>query len=223
MRFVLEALRSRREKRLENEANEWIRRTRTESTERLFAQKVDVLKIAFGPTPDPSIEAQRPDRLDALYLGSIGLDASVQAYAADMDALPDFMGLLRTGRSEAAPGHLIDQHGDNSRLHTYFAIEPWFGGKRVHVLSNDNDLFARLTDAHVRPPPPWVALPDFQPPSVLLQGDQQFWFENVWDPYFQPLTREERAAYLATHDAPAEWVEDLSDRAMRPTNDPEPD
>jgi len=218
MRSVFDALRLRRDKRLENQAADWFVRTRIESTERLFDQAISVLREVLGSTREPPFDLRDPDRPDSSYLGDIGLDAYVRSYATESDALPDVMTLLKTGRIEVAPGHIVFQRADSSSSHTYYAVEPWFGGQRVHVLSNDGDIFIQLKAAKIRPPPPWVAFPNFEPPSVLLQGTQQFWFENVWDPFFQSLTLPERVTYLTEHKAPAEWVEDLSCRLSHPSD-----
>jgi hypothetical protein len=218
--FILDALRSRRNRREEARSNEWIKQVRVDSTERLFSENIDVLRVTFNyildaPTDRFPVSASHP-----LHLGEIGLNAFVQSYYIELVSADDLMEIVQTGREAIDTRHFVSLRNSRVVAHTYVASEHVFGGVRVHVLSNEVSLFASLNAAKFSPPPPWVAFPNFEPPSVLLQGEQQFWFEGVWDAFFQPLTQEERAAYLAAHDAPAEWVEDLNDRAMLPTDDP---
>ena len=197
-------------------------RWRIASVERVFGTNIAALRNQFS---DRNIELNRLlTRSDHRIadLEDVGVHALFYSRAIERHDLDACMGIVRQGRRESAPNRFVRETSEGVDLTVFPSVEVWFGGYQINLLTNDVDALHQIDAAEFSPPPPWVAFPNFEPPSVLLQGEQQFWFENVWDAFFQPLTREERAAYLAAHDAPAEWVEDLNYRAMGPTDDPEP-
>lgn len=56
--------------------------------------------------------------------------------------------------------------------------------------------------------PPWLEFPSlpadrFHPSA--RQGLVEVWFDNVWNPFWSPLSKEDKAAYLDQWQAPDEW------------------
>lgn len=56
-------------------------------------------------------------------------------------------------------------------------------------------------------PPPWMEYPDREPTwGGWRQGTSEAWLQGIWLPYWEPLTAEERTAYLQRWPPPDdEW------------------
>jgi len=56
------------------------------------------------------------------------------------------------------------------------------------------------------PVPPWLAFPDYNPPSGgWRQGDGEEWMHQVWQPFWRMLPPYERSRYLSEHRCPIQW------------------
>lgn len=56
------------------------------------------------------------------------------------------------------------------------------------------------------PPPPWEIFPGYpRDSSGWRQGDGEFWWNEIWAPYWNPLSKAQREAYLTNFPPPEDW------------------
>lgn len=75
------------------------------------------------------------------------------------------------------------------------------------------------------PPPPWLAWYELGSSICNLQGDAQYWYENVWDRYWESLSLAEQDAFIEARRTSAnayltdeewgEWLEAVRTRDAR--------
>ncbi len=61
-------------------------------------------------------------------------------------------------------------------------------------------------------PPPWTTFPEIDPdelPAYLKQGLTEWWFDEAWRPFWNPLSMAQREQYLDYWQAPEKWRENL--------------
>jgi hypothetical protein len=55
--------------------------------------------------------------------------------------------------------------------------------------------------------PPWRVFPDLKPELVpFQQGDNAWWFERAWQPFWEGMTAVEKDRYLERWQAPTDWL-----------------
>ncbi len=133
--------------------------------------------------------------------------------------LDGYMDLVETGRQSPAPRHFTSRPRDEYDRHVLVSTKSEFSGEMVRLFTNDVELLNTLTAARFNPPAPWVAFPESGPLIFNLQGDAQYWYEHVWDPYWENLSLAEQSDFLTKRKP--KRIEDWDDRveAIR-TRDP---
>ncbi|MFA6066767.1 MAG: hypothetical protein WC707_06320 [Candidatus Babeliaceae bacterium] len=54
--------------------------------------------------------------------------------------------------------------------------------------------------------PPWIQHPEFPPYDCFWRQSGEFWYLDVWLPYWRSLSEEEKKHYLEKWNAPEEWL-----------------
>jgi hypothetical protein len=101
-------------------------------------------------------------------------------------------------------GRTFLQHG-MSALHVI--LTPEFNSVVVEIITNCMPLVQSIHDGVFAPPYPWEVFAVFVPEDLgFLQGNQDYWWGRFWQPYWQSLSSERRAASLAMNTTiPPEW------------------
>ena len=95
---------------------------------------------------------------------------------------------------------------NNHSLSIHIGIQPEFNGAKVEMLTNSVALLASLDSLNLTSIPPWIAFPGFNPEGILgLQGNLDYWWHRLFLPYWIPLEKDKKKAFLQS--APPEWVE----------------
>lgn len=53
--------------------------------------------------------------------------------------------------------------------------------------------------------PPWIKHPEYLPGEVFWRQEGQIWFDYVWRPYYNSLSKEEQEKYMQRWNVPEEW------------------
>ena len=103
--------------------------------------------------------------------------------------------------------------GDGSTLKLAVCRE--FNGLIIELITNSKTFLERLDVSFKAPPPPWFAFPDMEPIEVIMnkQGSLEYWWDWIWNPFWQHASDEVRMAYLKQHGASDEWIEYLAEPA----------
>ncbi|UVE54124.1 hypothetical protein [Burkholderia sp. EMB26] len=93
------------------------------------------------------------------------------------------------------------------------------------MLTSDAELVRSVSASRFNPPPPWLAWYALGPLIFNLQGDAQYWYENVWDRYWESLGLAEQDVFIQRWRAStnfylsekewAEWLEAIRTRDAR--------
>lgn len=81
-------------------------------------------------------------------------------------------------------------------IHTFFSSADHYSGKTVSLLTNDVELICSVSAFEFNPPLPWLAWYELGSLIYTLQGDAQYWYENVWDRYWESLSLTEQDAII---------------------------
>jgi hypothetical protein len=58
--------------------------------------------------------------------------------------------------------------------------------------------------------PPWVVFPKLSPDDLPVnQGEAEPWFDQIWRPFWQQLTADQRAAYHAHWKSTDAWRDSI--------------
>lgn len=200
-------------------------RENAKALEKAFGESLRELQSIFASGPGDLQKRQLPDYPRVTYLGrDYRVHASAQVHHIESHQFPAFLNLVREGRRETSHLHFVREHGELS-LHTILGRVPKLSGLDVRLLSNDVALIDALAQKRFNPPAPWIALYEFGPVLHVNQGDENYWLNYVWDPFWRSLTldeqtafvavaREETAAYISDADW-AIWVESVRMRDAR--------
>ncbi|CAE6846447.1 hypothetical protein [Paraburkholderia aspalathi] len=212
-------LRSRRQERQEKEAQASFDQGRIAALEGAFGMNLAHLKDVFEGTPEHLKDENTPSYPGAVWLGDIGVRAFVQTETIEPNRVDAYMDLVQTGRQAPVPRHFITKPRVGYDRHVLVSAKPEFSGEMVRLLTNDVELLTKLAAARFNPPVPWVAFPESGPLIFDLQGDTQYWYEHVWDPYWENLSLAEQSDFLTKRKP--ERIEDWEDwvEAIR-TRDP---
>lgn len=109
-------------------------------------------------------------------------------------------------------GRTFLQH-DTSALH--LILTPEFNAIVVEIITDCLPLVQSIHDGVFAPPYPWEVFAGFEPEDLgFLQGNQEYWWERFWQPYWQSLSARQQSACLAMNTTiPPEWKEWLLDDA----------
>jgi hypothetical protein len=144
-----------------------------------------------------------------VWLGNLGIKAFVQIQAIESSHLHAYLNLTQDGRQSPAPRHFVSEPDEEYVRHALLSTKAEFAGEMAYLITNDLELLKTLTSAGFNPPAPWVAFPECGPMIFNLQGDAQYWFENMWDPYWESLSLAEQSDFLTMKkpDGIADWAD----------------
>lgn len=176
-------------KRQERQLTQKIERDRLKAIPYTFGTSIEELRELFSK---PADEIQLPYP-KAEHFGSFGLEAFFIFLNIDINAFPACFNLIKQGKNEVSKNHF-----EAEGKHTFLNISEEFCGRNVRLLTNDIDLIQTISKRRFGPPPPWIVWYELGPTGVLArQGNAEFWFAHVWDPFWNNLNSEERTSYLA--------------------------
>lgn len=82
-----------------------------------------------------------------------------------------------------------------------------FGGVVIELITNSLPLMAALDQLALLPVPPWTAFPKLNPAEYgSLKEPFEYWWSQLWLPFWTTLDAGQRSAYLVEHDAAPEWA-----------------
>ena len=95
----------------------------------------------------------------------------------------------------------------NKKVLTY-AFENDFNNNLVRIVTNSAQFVHAVKALPLSPPLPWDAFPSLSPQDYgSLQGRLAFWWENIWLPFWNNLTPDEKDAFLMQYEVTEEWRE----------------
>ena len=128
----------------------------------------------------------------------------------EVEQFPVYVNLVAAGRVRVGPR----QFARDGAIHAFFSCVDRYSGKQVSLLTNDVKLVRSVSAAGFNPPPPWLAWYECGSLIYNLQGDAQYWYENVWDRYWDSLILTEQDAFMDgrrssanAYLSEAEWAE----------------
>ncbi|KAB8037857.1 hypothetical protein GCL60_11830 [Silvanigrella paludirubra] len=72
-----------------------------------------------------------------------------------------------------------------------------FRGIVVNLITNNNLFIQDLDNSLLQPPPPWIVYPNEDPRGLgSLQGEIDYWFDSIWNPFWNSLSLEEKKNYF---------------------------
>ncbi|MDR6499454.1 hypothetical protein J2785_002607 [Burkholderia ambifaria] len=188
---------------------------------RLFDTNLDVLRKTFASTPTTLQSAPLPNYPGAVWMGHIGINAFAVTQDIEVEQFPVYFNLVAAG-NERLGRH---RFGCDGATHTFFSSIDRWSGKAVSLLTTDVNLIRAVSAAKFNPPPPWIAWYDLGSLTHNLQGDAQYWYENVWDRYWEGLSLIEQDAFIEarhlstnsyfTVEQWVDWVESIRTRDKR--------
>ncbi|WP_277373442.1 hypothetical protein [Pseudomonas sp. AA-38] len=106
---------------------------------------------------------------------------------------------------------LVNKDGELLKL----SAREEFNGLIIELITNSQMFLERLDATFKAPPAPWFAFPDMAPIEAIMskQGSLEYWWDNIWNPFWQHASDEVRMAYLKQHEASDEWIEYLVEPA----------
>ncbi|PRD87839.1 hypothetical protein C6P88_28095, partial [Burkholderia contaminans] len=141
--------------------------------------------------------------------------------SVEVEQFPVYANLVDTGRERVGPC----QFERDGSLHTFFSSVDRYSGKQVSLLTNDAELVRSVSASRFNPPPPWLAWYELGPLICNLQGEAQYWYENVWDRYWESLGLAEQDVFIQRQRSStdfylsgkewAEWLEAVRTRDAR--------
>jgi hypothetical protein len=170
-------------------------RDRIKSLEQRFGLTFHQLQAFFADGPRDLELAQLPSYPVAVFNRDIGINAFGLVYDIESVQFPRFLNLVRTTGEEGdwlCFRREIDGHVTCTLLRT----ESRFRGVSVKMLSNDVELIHSIERERFNPAPPWVAMYEHGPFLFLSQGEEQYWLEHIWTPFWRSLEIEEQGEFV---------------------------
>ena len=97
------------------------------------------------------------------------------------------------------------QNAENESIHFTLARE--FGGIVVELITNSIRLMDALDSLALDPVPPWRAFPKVEPGNFgNLPEPLEYWWSQLWLPFWSALSPAQRQHYLAQQQATPEWT-----------------
>ncbi|KWF02821.1 hypothetical protein [Burkholderia pseudomultivorans] len=194
---------------------------RQQAIEQIFEADLAYVREVFAEMPAALRSEPFPDYPGAVWTGDLGVSAFYVTQDVEVVQFPIYVNLVVKGRERAGPRQFVR----DGSLHTFFSAADRHSGKQVSLLTNDVELVRSVSAAGFNPPPPWLAWYEIGPLILNLQGDAQYWFENVWDRYWESLGLDEQevfierqrsstGAYLSEREW-TEWLEAIRTRDVR--------
>ncbi|OXI46700.1 hypothetical protein CFB84_18165 [Burkholderia aenigmatica] len=160
--------------------------------EQLLEADLTYLRETFAGTSTALRSESFPDYPGAVWMGDLGVNAFCVQQDVKVEQFPVFVNLVAAGRERVGPR----QFARDATPHTFFSSVDRFSGKQVSLLTNDVELVRSVSASGFNPPPPWLAWYELGPLIYNLQGDAQYWYENVWDRYWESLSLAEQDAFI---------------------------
>ena len=189
--------------------------------EELFEADLTYLRETFAGTPETLQSESFPDYPGAVWTGGLGVKAFCVTQDVEVEQFPIYVKLVAAGRVRVGPR----QFARNGAIHAFFSGVDRYSGKQVSLLTNDVELVRSVSAAGFNPPPPWLAWYELGSLIYNLQGDAQYWYENVWDRYWESLSLAEQHAFIdgrrsSAHaylgvEEWAEWIDAIRTRDAR--------
>lgn len=86
-----------------------------------------------------------------------------------------------------------------------------FGGVVVELITNSLSLMDALDALRLDPVPPWLAFPKVEPAAFGgLPAQMDYWWGQLWLPFWSGLDQQQRKAYLQRCAAPSDWCAFIS-------------
>lgn len=188
---------------------------------RLFDTNLDVLRKTFESTLTTLQSASLPSYPGAVWMGHIGVNAFGMTQDIEVEQFPVCFNLVVAGRERAGPSQFVR----DGSIHTFFSSTDHYSGKKVSLMTNDVELVHLVSASEFNPPPPWLVWYELGSSNCNLQGDAQYWHENVWDRYWESLSLAEQDAFIEarrtstnaylTEEEWGEWLEAVRTRDAR--------
>ena len=194
------------------------------SLEETFGKPLSELRGIFGAGSLDLRGRQLPVYPQPIHQGDAGINAFGLVHHIEPNQFPGLLNFVRQDRQEVAYFHFT-REVDGQSLSTILSPTWRFSERDVRLLSNDLELIATLSEQGFHPPPPWMTLYEFGPVLHIGQGDQHYWLNYVWDPFWESLSldeqtrfldkaRKETVAYISAEDWEL-WVESIRMRDAR--------
>ncbi|KVO29138.1 hypothetical protein WM28_11115 [Burkholderia ubonensis] len=188
---------------------------------RLFDTNLEALRKTFASTPTTLQLASLPNYPGGVWMGHIGVNAFGVTRDIEVEQFPVYFNLVVAGKERVGPYQFVR----GGSINTFFSSTDHYYGKKVSLLTNDVELVRSVSASGFNPPPPWLAWYELGSLICNLQSDAQYWYENVWDRYWESLSLAEQDAfieerrtsanaYLAEEEW-AEWLEAVRTRDAR--------
>lgn len=182
--------------------------------------KIDRYAELFGKIAEFGIDAGNEERFAfyprKTFLGQQGLFAYHVIVMTAESEFEEFCGLVN--RLFEYSKITLDQEsthssGDGGSLKLNIRRE--FNGLIIELITNSRTFLEQLDATFKAPPAPWFAFPDMAPIEAVMskQGSLDYWWEWIWNPFWQHASDEVRLAYLKQHGASNEWIEYLAEPA----------
>ncbi|HDV6330103.1 hypothetical protein KDW63_18915 [Burkholderia cenocepacia] len=194
---------------------------RQQAIELLFEADLAFVRDAFAETPAALRSESFPDYPGAVWTGDLGVNAFYVMQDVEVEQFPVYVNLVTTGRERLGPCRFVR----DGSLQTFFSSVDRYSGKQVSLLTNDAELVRSVSASRFNPPPPWLAWYELGPLICNLQGDAQYWYENVWDKYWESLSlaeqdefiqkRQSSASVAMSDEEWADWLEAVRTRDAR--------
>ncbi|KVQ84764.1 hypothetical protein WM24_21115 [Burkholderia ubonensis] len=188
---------------------------------RLFDTNLNVLRKTFESTLTTLQSASFPNYPGAVWMGHIGVNAFGVTQDIEVEQFPVCFNLVVAGKEQVGRC----QFNRGGATHTFFFSADRFSGKTVSMLTDDVELIRAVSAARFNPPPPWIAWYELGSLIHSLQGDSQYWYENVWDRYWESLSLAEQDAFIEARRSSTnayltvepwdDWVESIRMRDQR--------
>ncbi|WP_157660210.1 hypothetical protein [Burkholderia ubonensis] len=160
--------------------------------EQLFEADLTYLRETFAGTPRTLQSESFPDYPGALWMGDLVVRAFCVTQDVEVEQFPVYVNLVVVGRERVGPRQFVR----DGSTHTFFSSADHYSGKKVSLLTNDVELVRSVSASGFNPPPPWLAWYELGSLIYNLQGDAQYWYENVWDRYWESLSLAEQDAFI---------------------------
>jgi hypothetical protein len=131
----------------------------------------------------------------AVFNRDIGINAFGLVYDIESAQFPRFLNLVRAS-SEEGDGLCFQCEIDGQVICTLLRTESRFRGLSVKMLSNDVELIRSIERERFNPAPPWIAMYEHGPFLFLSQGEEQYWLEHIWTPFWRSLPIEEQGEFV---------------------------
>jgi hypothetical protein len=163
--------------------------------EQRFDRSLDQLQTLFADGPADLEHVRLPSYPGAVLNRDIGINAFGLVYDIESAQFPRFLNVVRTTGGEG--DWLCFRHEtDGHTVTTLFRTESRFRGVSVKMLSNDLELIRLIERERFSPAPPWIAMYEHGPFLLLSQGEEQYWLDHVWTPFWRSLTIDEQGAFV---------------------------